>query len=220
MNEAKRNNVQKAIDTIEPAAGAKERMLANIQRKAALQTPPESKKTQTKKPSVLSLRKWALPVAACLAIAVIGAAALPNILKPGSDPNIVSQTETGNPFVEVDGADAFERQLGIRIDAPDGAEDISYHIIDGKIADVDFAKGNHRYNLRASKENDDFSGLYGTEAKTEPLDSEKNVLLTVIQDEDDFFTKITWADNGVNYILSNTDGASENDLKAVWDRVK
>ena len=220
MNETKRNTVQKAIDTIEPAAGAKERMLANIQRKAAIETPLEEKKPQTKKPSVLSFKKWTLPVAACLAIAVIGAAALPNLLKPGSDPNIVSQTETGNPFVEVRSADDFERQLGFRIDAPKGAEDVFYHIIDGKIADVDFAIEEHRYNLRASRENDDFSGLYGTKAKTEPLDSDKNVLLTVIQEEDIFYTKITWADNGIHYILSNTDGASENDLKAVWNRVK
>lgn len=220
MNEIKRNTVQKAIDTIEPGAGAKARMLANIQRKATMQKPTEGKKPQTKKPSVLSLRKWALPIAACLAIAVIGAAALPNLLKQGSDPNIVSGTEAGNPFVEVEGVEDFQRQLGFRIDAPDDAEDISYHIIDGKIADVDFAIGEHRYNLRASRENDDFSGLYGTKAKTQPLDSDKNVLLTVIQEEDIFYTKITWADNGINYILSNTDGASENDLKAVWDRVK
>ena len=220
MNENKENPIRKSIDDIQPANGAKERMLANIKRKAASGANQERPE---KRPEILpyhSMKKWALPVAACLAIGVIGMAVVPHLLRSHNRNNIVSPVEMGNPFVEVDGADEFESQMGITMDAPDGVEDVSYHIIDGIIAETDFTVDGHCYSLRATKESGDYSGLYGTETRTEQLDSERNVILTVIQSEEEFFTKITWSDSGVNYILSNTDGASENEIKAVWARVQ
>ncbi len=220
MSEMKENNLQKAIDGIEPSEGAKERMLANIRRKAAQQSKQEE---AVQKPPVLwlvSAKKWVLPLAACLAIAAFGATVMPQLLKSHNEHEVVSAVEMGNPFVEVKDAQDFESRLGIKTDAPDGAEDVVYHIIDGQIADIDFLSGEHRYNLRASRQKDDFSGLYGEEAGTKQLDSGKNALLTVLQCEPEVFLKITWTEGDLHFVLSNTDGASEKELVEIFERVK
>ena len=62
----------------------------------------------------------------------------------------------------------------------------------------------------------DFSGLYGTEEKTEELVPGKTATLTSIRSGEEVYLKITWKSGGVTYILINTDGAEEADIKAVF----
>ncbi|MBQ6569450.1 MAG: hypothetical protein IJL87_04255 [Clostridia bacterium] len=224
MSQNKNEHIREFIDNIEPAAGAKERMLANIKRKADEQT--LSKETaapehqNTKVISINSVMKWVLPVAACFVIAVIGANVLSGISKAPGNVESGSQIMVTNPFVSVENVGAIKETLGFSIDAPVGADDVSYSIIDNEIADIKFMFEGYRYNLRASKQSGDFSGLYGVEASTVQIDSGRDAILTVIEIDGEQCTKINWTNGSVNFVLSNTDGASKEDVAAVYERIK
>ena len=70
-----------------------------------------------------------------------------------------TDTTIANPIVTVDSADAFSA-LGVKIDAPEGATNISYYTISGEIAGVEFTCGSDNYVYRASATQDDISGIY------------------------------------------------------------
>ena len=224
MSDNRDDRFRESINNIEPAAGAKERMLENIRRKAAEQPTETQQEIQQKthqKAKIVSFNKilkWAMPIAACFVIAVVGVTYMLPLF------NQQTPSESGeqipNPFVTVNSASDIEDALGFSVDAPQEAENVEYSILDGKMADIYFSIDDHAYSLRASAQSGDFSGLYGIEAKIEQLDSEKNAVLTVIRSGDDLFTKITWTDGKVNYVLSNTDGASESEVKAVFDDIR
>ena len=239
--------IRKMIDSIEPEEGAKERMLANIRAKANAQMakksgeedaegketevkkaestqPAEKKITGEKKTKVIPLSKimsWGAAAAACLIIGIIGVNVIPMIL-PGTDMGVTGSDpiQIGNPFEDVANAKVIEDRLGISIDAPAGAKQVSYHVIDGKMADVIFTVNGHEYDLRASEQSGDISGIYGIEADVVQIDSETNAILTVLRDEEEIYTKIEWTDGKINYVVSNTDRAEKEELIAVYGQVK
>lgn len=209
------DKIRKALDNIEPDNGAKERMFANIKRKAAEQK-QEASVPKRKALSFTEIAKWALPVAACLVIVVVGIKVIP----PLASPKEPSEVLVGSPFLTVSSADELAEQLGIAIDAPEGASGVEYAIIDSNIADVYFLYGENVYSLRASEQSGDFSGLNGVEAATEQLDSANNAVLTTIRSGSQTFLKLTWTDGKVNYILSNTDGVNKDEIKKIYGLVK
>ena len=164
--------------------------------------------------------KWAMPIAACFVISVIGVTVMPKIIHSPEASNPGSSVEIANPFVSVDNADQFDAILGISIDAPAGAENVEYSIVDNEMADIVFDFEGHSYNMRASKAGGDFSGLNGIEAKTEQIDAKNNAVLTVIRSGDEFYRKITWSNGKITFILTNTDGASDDEMKAVYAKIK
>lgn len=210
-----RDKIKYAVESIEPREGAKERMLANIRQKAAqsVQTAPAAKKNA---PMFMNIAKWALPIAACLVLTIVGIKVIPPLVAPEESSEVLG----GSPFLTVSSADEFEKQLGIAIDAPEGASGVEYTIIDSNIADVHFSYGEKTYSLRASEQSGDFSGLYGVEAATEQLDSANNAVLTTIRSGNQAFFKLTWTNGKVNYILSNTDGGSADNIKKIYRLVK
>lgn len=113
MNE--NNSFKEIIDKIEPEDGARERMLNNIKRKAIEQQ--AAQKPAKKSSAFMKIARWALPAAACLAIAVVGFNVVPRLVSP---PVESSGVEIPNPFQTVNSADDFEQQLHFRADAPAG----------------------------------------------------------------------------------------------------
>ena len=102
--------------------------------------------------------RYALPAAACLCLLVIGVARFAyesTPIQPGEE-----FVQGGNPFVEAESADAF-KPLSITPDAPDGAQEVSYAVIDGELAEVGFTLDGKSYIARASAQEGDFSGLSG-----------------------------------------------------------
>ncbi len=207
MNE---NKIKKAISSVEPEAGAKERMYRSIMAKAAEQT------QKSAKPPV-RLTRCALPIAACLCVVIIG---LVHFLSPDTD--IAGNEGTvmgGNPFVEVEGADAF-REISVTLDAPGSAEDVSYAVIDGKIAQVTFSFEGKGYLSRASAQEGDFSGLNGDELSSETVDAENNAVLIKLRSDGASVYKLTWTNGKVNYCLYGTDGATAEQIMSVYDALK
>ena len=207
--------IKKSIDAIEPEAGAKERMYQNIMKKAQqaapLETPAEPKK------STISFVRYALPIAACLCIAVIAAVKF----LPGSAPTQPGEgyVQGGNPFVEVESADAF-LSLSISLDAPKGAQEVSYAVIDGEIAEVRFALNEKSYLARASAQEGDFSGLNGTESDAETVDAKTDAILVSVDSGTGTYQKITWTNGKINYCLYGTDGADKDQVLAVYEALK
>ncbi|MBR7033937.1 MAG: hypothetical protein IKI03_09950 [Clostridia bacterium] len=122
-----------------------------------------------------------------------------------------------NPIVEVDSAEAFE-ELGVSLSIPGGAENVRYSIIDGKIAEVDFKYGEHEYCLRGSKTESDFAGIEGEAVSEKDLPG--HATLTGVADGETTLYKVEWSRNGVNYSLTNTDGAAEDQLGMTYEDVR
>lgn len=207
--------IKESIDAIEPEAGAKERMYQNIMKKAQQAAPAEKPAEPKKKP--IPFVRYALPIAACLCLVVIGVTKF----LPGNTPMRPdeSNVQSGNPFVEVEDAEAF-KALSVTLDAPEGAQETSYAIIDGKIAEIQFELNGKSYLARASAQEGDFSGLNGKDRLQETIDAKNNAVLTEVQTDLCAYYKIVWTNGKINYCLYGTDGADKSQVLAVYESLK
>ncbi len=213
MNE--NNSFKEIIDKIEPEDGARERMLNNIKRKAAEQQ--AAQKSAKKSSAFMKIARWALPAAACSAIAVVGFNVVPRLVSP---PIESSGVEIPNPFQTVNSADDFEQQLHFRADAPAGSEDTAYSILDGSIAQVDFIYGGKSYTLRASRQSGDFSGINGTLIKSDKIDAQTDAVLDTIRGTDYNYFKLKWTNGAVTFILSNGDETTAESITEIYQKIK
>lgn len=216
----KENEIRDAVDKIEPKAGAKERMYQNILKKAE-----EAKQTQSlaerpvpkkKENKIVPMRfiKAFVPVAACLCIAVLGVMHFLPSENPGIDPAPNPPMVGDTSYTIAESPEAFQ-QIGITLDAPEGAENISYAIFDENIASVNFEMGNHAYFIVASAQSGDFSGLHGDVIGSEQIDSKSSAILYEIECEPTSMFKASWTDGKIHYYLGNTDGADKEDFKSI-----
>ena len=211
MNEKK---IKDAIDAIQPENGAKERMYQNIMKKAEQQA--EKAPDRPKKRPVRLIR-YALPIAACFCLLVIGLAHfIPSITPTQPDDEFV---QIGNPFTEVENADAF-KALSITLDAPADAQNTSYAIIDGNMAEVRFELDGKSYLARASAQEGDFSELNGNESSPETIDAKNNAVLTTVRIDTSDYQKITWTNGKINYCLYGTDGADKAQVISAYEALK
>ncbi len=218
MNE---NEVRTAFDEIEPESGAQERMYANILKKAAAQKAtapaPESDASSTvvplpaRRPTPMWKRYSAM--AACLALVVtVTLGFLSPFLNRGSeasDPPVM----VGSPFEDVQSAEEFE-PLGFVIDAPAGAEDVTYCIYDGAIARVDFTLSGHDYTYEAAKLDGNFSRADGEAVGSVSLNAEYDATLDRLSPDT---WRAHWSKDGVSYYLTNFDDAEESAITDVAD---
>ena len=139
------------------------------------------------------------------------AAFLPGLLK-ARDPLASESVQLPNPMSPAKDAKEISERLGFEVKVPGGAEDTECHIIDGKIADIQFLYRGLPYTLRASAEDGDFSGIYADEIRTEDIDAETDATLTTYQSGDEIYRKLTWKDGQITYILSVFEGDSAEEL--------
>ena len=216
MNE---NEIKKAFDEIEPENGAQERMYANILKKAAVRNgtqtdapvqqdgePLKTDPLHSRRPIPMWKRYSA--IAACLALM---ATLTIGFLHPffardgeGEEPPVMG----GSPFEDVQSAADFER-LGFSIDAPEGAEEVSYCILDGEIAQVNFTLDGHSYLYRAAELSGDFSGA-GSVTFVKELDAVHDAVLECAPD----VWRVRWNDGGVQYYLLHFGDAGEEAVTA------
>ena len=221
------NEVKKAFNAIEPEDGAQERMYANILKKAAAQraAAPEENADAPAAESNASPKTVPLParrptprwkrysaMAACLALVTtltIG------FLHPffagdseGNEPPVLG----GSPFEDVQSAADFEEKLGFVIDAPEGAENVTYCIYDGEIACVDFTLDGHEYTYEASKLDGNFSRADGEAVGSTALNAEYGATLDCLSPDT---WRAHWNRDDVSYYLTNFDGAEESAITEV-----
>lgn len=211
MNE---NEMKKAFDEIEPEAGAQERMYANILKKAAAQKENQAFAKEIEindvpqKHRTIPLWRWG-SLAACFAIVVAVSLTLPKLFAPAEqDPPPVM---AGSPIQDVSGAQDFET-LGFTIDAPNGAEHISYCILDGEIAQVSFSLEGYQYTYRAAMLDGDFSGTNGEAIGSISLDAKYDAVLDRLPLG---VWRAHWNRDGISFYLTSGNGADEKAVTAV-----
>lgn len=203
------NDIKKAIDDIDIPEGAEERMYANILKKAS---------AEKKKPNI-KLYTSICAAAACAAIVIVSAV----IMKNNSDADIaVDETsvttsvstssvtteqedmvEAGNPFANEYTFDDI-LAAGFEINLPENAEVTVCNLYDGD-AVVRFSIDGHLYYYSISKDDGDFSGVYGKIVESENISD--NIVLDITSEN---YLKAHWNGNQYNYFLCNTDGAERD----------
>ena len=175
-------------------------------------------KSEAPKYSPAKITRIALPLAACVCLVVLGIARL--LPAPGGvDQPDDSAVLGGNPYLEVENASAFA-PLGIVFDAPEDAEDRTYAIIGGDIAEIGFSLAGHSYRLRASK-SEDFSGVNGEILAREPIENGGDteiVTMNVVGVGE--CRLVEWSVGDVRFALSNSDGAASGELRAAFEKIK
>lgn len=197
------NPIKKSFEQIQPEAGARERMYANILKKAGEQECKEVKGVAPKRRTIPAWQRWC-GLAACLALIAAASLSLPSsVSRPDqSDPPVL----VGSPVEDVAGPQDFAQTLGFSIDAPEGAEDVQYNIFDGEIARVRFSLDGHSYTYQAAQLEGNFSGMTGEAVGSVSIDAEFGGVLDRLSMD---CWRAHWSCGGVSYYLSNTDGASE-----------
>lgn len=223
------NEVKKAFNAIEPEDGTRERMYANILKKAAAQraaapeenadapaaesnASPKTVPPPARRPTPRWKRYSAM--AACLALVTtltIG------FLHPffagdseGNEPPVLG----GSPFGDVQSAADFEEKLGFVIDAPEGAENVTYCIYDGEIARVDFTLDGRGYTYEAAKLDGNFSRADGEAVGSTALNAEYGATLDRVSLDT---WRAHWNRDDVSYYLTNFDGAEESAITEIAD---
>lgn len=210
------NEVKNAFDHIEPESGAQERMYANILKKAAAQKEDqnaeenieEKQPTVQKHKTIPMWRRWG-SLAACLAIVIVAGFTFPHFFDRSESDN--PPVFVGAPFEDVDGPEGFEK-LGFTIDAPEGAENVTYCIYDGEIARVDFTLDGHGYTYEAAKLDGNFSRVEGEAVGSTALNAEYGAVLDRVSPDT---WRAHWNRDDVSYYLTNFDGAEESAITEV-----
>ena len=219
------NSIRDEIDRIEPADGAKERMLQNIRQKAEEQQNTQVQGSSRSKAIPFGkIARWAAPLAACLVIAVVGIAvfrqqSVPVAPVEPSEP-LESGVMVGSPFSDEMSPEELREQLGIDFRIPDGAENVVCYIMDGNIGDVRFEIGGSSYILRFSEQSGDFMGINGTPLSSEKIDASANAVLDTIESVEYPIYKISWTNGKINYILSNNGETDAETIKAIYQEIK
>ena len=214
----KENEVKNAFEEIEPGHGAQERMYANILKKAAAQKqngagePPvmETKPAAPKHRTTPLWRRWG-SLAACLAVVLAVSLVLPRIMnsEEANDPPVMG----GSPVEDVSGPEEFEK-LGFTIDAPEGAENVTYCIYDGTIARVDFMLNGHAYTYEAAKLDGNFSRAEGEAVGSVSLNAQYDATLDRLAPDT---WRAHWSRGDVSCYLTNFDGAEEAAITGLAD---
>lgn len=222
---SEKNSIREEIDKIEPADGAKERMLQNIRKKAAEQQNTQVQEISHSKAIPFGkIAKWAAPIAACLVIAVVGVAvfrqqSVPVTPVDSSEP-LESGVLVGSPFSDEMTADELREQLGIDFKIPVNAENVVCYIMGGNIGDVRFDSDGGSFILRFSEQSGDFMGISGEPVSSEKIDASTNAVLVTIADVEYSIYKISWTDGKLNYILSNNSETTSDTIKAIYEKIK
>ena len=215
MPNREENPVQKAIDGIEPSEGAKERMLANIRRKAAMaanETDPVqaeqepvaeaqvTDKPDRKKSANRIIKLW-LPAAAAVFVLLLGWGIYRNQIKPQK---IDDQSTAGGEQKdrkdlstlkeETSTEEAVRESAGEFPQAPKGAAAVKYFRYSGIAGGMVFSFEGHKFRLT----------VMSTETASEYF----------VPAEDNEIRE-SWERNGNEYVLVNSDGVD----MTLWDIV-
>ena len=203
------NDIKKSIDDIDIPEGAEERMYANILKKAS---------AEKKKPNI-KLYTSICAAEACAAIVIASAV----IKKNNSDDDIAvdetsvtpsastsSVTTEQEDWVQAENPFANEYtfddilEAGFDITLFENAEVTVCNLYDGD-ADVRFSIDGHLYYYSISKDDGDFSGVYGKITESENISDD--IVLDITSEN---YLKAHWNGKQYNYYLCNTDGAERD----------
>ena len=207
MKEKNENVIREALERIEPAEGARERMLRNIRAKAELEN---ATKNEAKKSRRMLLFKL-LPAVAAVVIVVVGALVLKDRLAkkpantPGEPDNSVVAGGSAETHVISYSKEDFTKDIGELPQLPEEAKEAPYYR-DVYGYCVEFAVGGHQYQLYIFRPQGDRMIYVASTYATEVLVEEWEV------DEQGQIQSV--------YRLVNGDGASMEEMETVKAEIR
>lgn len=201
------NKYDEIMEKIVVTEEMRTRILSNIK-----QTAPKAKSKILHLPAY---RKY-LPVAACLAILLIGATVIPNILKNG---------QTGDPLVYeqpggiayADNAVALSSYVGFPVNEisslPFEATKITYLVYDRELAEISYANEEQTLYFRKSIGTEDNSGDFNTYDTLSKI-TIKDCSIT-IKGNDELYNLAIWNDGQYSYSIGITNGISQDELSVL-----
>lgn len=120
-----------------------------------------------------------------------------------------------NPMVSVDSADAFSA-AGVNIDAPADATDVSYYIISGTLAGVQFTYDGEEYTYRASAKDSNISGIYYelTAQCIVMVECDGFCVDATVYAAEDKGKLVEWEHDGIHYALWHAGDTDDEKLTA------
>lgn len=149
-----------------------------------------------------------------LTLALLLAAALAAGCAAGEDK---PSAQLPNPVEEVDGPEDF-LPLGIAIDAPQNAEDVSYAIISDTVAQVEFTLDGNGYTYRAAKGEGDISGvsgLFNVGTLNANWEFEGKGVSAVVKTAETGGRLATWEEAGISYSLWTESAVSDDVISSL-----
>ena len=209
----KKEEFRQAVDSIPVGEEARLRMYRRIEEKAAGRRPSAFGQ-------FLRVLRVALPAAACFCLLLFG---LFRLLPVEESPSWEGYTGV---YSEVEDAAAFAG-LSVLLDAPEGAQDVRYAILDEQVACVDFRLDGIRYTLHAWAENSTPSSAgvclltkQGSVAQDRTLDGTEDAHLITEQEGEQTCYKAMYQEKGVAYCLLSVDKhANEETLGSLARRL-
>ena len=193
-----------AMDKLEVTPEMRARILKNVEEQAAQ---PVKKSNP--------LRRFAA-LAACLAILLAGAAALPRLI---SNPAREEESETmiANGMVEVSSSDELSEAVGFPVKSaqtlPFFPQSILYTSYWGEMAQIDYANGGSSACFRQSLGEEDNSGDWNEYPAKESFTV--NGCAVTLKGERDSYTLGIWSDGTYSYSLSLSAGQPAS----VWESI-
>ncbi|MEG0176944.1 hypothetical protein [Anaerorhabdus sp.] len=112
------------------------------------------------------------------------------------------QLSIANPYVTVTSVDDFKNELDIIIIPPENATNLTYSIINKKIAQIGYELNDIHYTYRASKlVNDTLHGIYDAVNKSEQFFINNGTEVLINTTDTDKKT-VTWSYDNINYSLT------------------
>lgn len=192
------------MDKIEVTPEMRERVLRRI-REAEL-TPA--------RPKVLRVPAWKkyLPAAACLALVIAGAAALPQLMRPQLQPPEETEIVQAVPQIEeVPSLEQLSQLVGFEVEErfalPFEAEETVYSSFWRELAQIRYSGRERTAVYRQSMGEEDNSGDYNSYADVIQADMAGRAV--TLKGEDGTYTLALWTDGTFSYSLSLSQGVPE-----------
>lgn len=122
--------------------------------------------------------------------------------------------QIANPMVEVDETE-LQNALGVALNAPEGAENVKYFLINEILGEVQFNYDGIEYSYRAQKTDklEDISGVHFTT----PIVNDSDSPCTITVEEDGSLGAAAWYADGFSYAISMGEGATIEALQAMYE---
>lgn len=201
------NKYDEIMEKIVVTEEMRTRILSNIK-----QTSPKAKNKILRLPDY---RKY-LPVAACLAILLIGAMVIPNILgNRQTDTPLVYEQPGGIAYA--DNAEALSSYIGFPVNEisslPFEATEITYLAYDKELAEISYADEEQTLYFRKSIGTEDNSGDFNTYDTLAQI-TIKDCPIT-IKGNDKLYNLAVWNDGQYSYSIGITNGISQDKLSVL-----
>ena len=199
------------MDKIELTPQMRTRILEHVERQMS---------EPAKKPARRSYLRRFAALAACLAVLLMGAAALPKLISSPAPEE--SETTIANGMVEVASKEELSEAVGFPVKSaqslPFFPQSIYYTSYWGEMAQIDYANGGSSACFRQSLGEEDNSGDWNEYPAQEAL-SVKDLSVT-LKGEPDSYTLAIWSDGTYSYSLSLSAGQPASVWEAVIEGVQ